>query len=233
MPEFTTPQMALPIALSDKASFRNFCVGAHGELIESLHSCVQLREPKLVYFYGNSGTGKSHLLFSAIRLAAQEAINTSYLSLADPKVNQQMLAMIDAQHLVCIDDVHAWAGDDDREQALFTLFEQIKHAGGQLLISGLKAPAHCGFELRDLVSRLASGLVYPLHALTEEQQFEALQSRANHRGLVISDDAVRYLLSRSSRDTSELFDILDRIDQASLVEKRKVTIPFLQRLLKK
>lgn len=229
----TTPQMALPIALSDKASFSNFCVGNNDELIEALHSCVQLREPQLVFFYGNGGSGKSHLLFAAMRLAGEEVINTSYLSLADPKVNEQMLEMIDAKHLICIDDVHKWVGDDDKEQALFTLFEQIKHAGGQLLISASQAPDNCGFELRDLVSRLASGLVYPLHALSEEQQFAALKLRANHRGLVISDDTVRYLLSRSSRDTSELFDILDQIDQASLIEKRKVTIPFLQTLLKK
>ena len=233
MPSSTTPQMALPIGLCDKASFRNFCVGPNRELIEALRACVQLNDPKLVYLYGTNGSGKSHLMFAAMRLAGEEVINTSYLSLTDPKVNEQMLTMIDAGHLVCIDDIHAWSGDGAAEQALFTLFEQIKHADGRLLISALKAPDNCGFELTDLVSRLSSGLVYPLHALSEEQQFEALQLRANHRGLMISDESVRYLLSRSSRDTSELFDILDRIDQASLIEKRKVTIPFLQALLKK
>lgn len=228
-----TPQMALPIAHSDKASFRNYWAGHNNELVAALRSCVQLGEPKLVYFYGNSASGKSHLLFAAMRLAGQQAINTSYLSLADPKANEQMLSMVGVEQLVCIDDVHAWAGDCVKEAVLFTLFEQIKHAGGQLLIAGQQAPQHSDFSLRDLVSRLSSGLVYALHELNEEQQFEALKLRANHRGLVISDNTVRYLLSRSSRDTSELFDILDRIDQASLVEQRKVTIPFLQALLKK
>jgi len=51
--------------------------------------------------------------------------------------------------------------------------------------------------------------------------------------LLISDDTVKFLLKRSSRDNRELFEILDRIDQASLVEKRRITIPFLQSLFKK
>ena len=55
--------------------------------------------------------------------------------------------------------------------------------------------------------------------------------RAKHRGLSIADDVVRYILTRSTRNTGELLGLLDKIDHASLVEKRKVTIPFLQQIL--
>jgi len=34
-----------------------------------------------------------------------------------------------------------------------------------------------------------------------------------------------------SRDNIELFAFLDKMDKASLAEKRKITIPFLQGLL--
>jgi DnaA family protein len=135
--------------------------------------------------------------------------------------------------VVCVDDIEEWAGDVDKERALFTLFEQIKHAGGQLIVSATQPPNSSDFVIKDLVSRLSSGLIYPLHELNDEHRFEALKMRAKVRGLSISDDAVRYLQSRSSRDTGELFEVLDRIDHASLVEQRRVTIPFLQNLLKR
>ena len=77
-----------------------------------------------------------------------------------------------------------------------------------------------------------SGLIYGLHPLTEEQQLDAIKMRANQRGLLISDDVVKFLLKHSSRDNRELFTILEQIDQASLVEKRRITIPFIQTLLK-
>jgi DnaA family protein len=226
-------QLALPLTSNDKASFENYWLGHNTELVAVIESSVTAGEPKVVYYYGPPGAGKSHLLFAAMRLAKSGVINTSYLSLSDAYVSIDMLAVVDVEHVVCVDDIDAWAGDVDKERALFTLFEQIKHAGGQLIISATQPPHSSGFVIKDLVSRLSSGLIYPLQELNDEQRFEALKMRARVRGLSISDDAVRYLQSRSSRDTGELFEVLERIDRASLVEQRRVTIPFLQDLLKR
>jgi len=224
-------QLALDISIDDKASFENFWVGHNHELATAIETSVRTGDPKLLYFYGPKSAGKSHLLFAAIRLAKEEILASSYVCLSNSRVSESQLEAVDVQHLVCIDDLQAWVANDTAERALFTLLEQIKHAGGQLIVSATQPPEALGFELRDLVSRLSSGLVYPLQTLTEEQQFEALKMRAGQRGLSISEEAVRYLMSRSSRDTGELFELLDNIDRVSLIEKRRITIPFLQTLL--
>jgi DnaA family protein len=190
----------------------------------------------LVFFYGPSGSGKSHLLFAAAQLARSEVVNASYLSLENPLFqsgNSLPLAeMVDVAHLVCIDDATACAGDLEQERSLFSLFEQVKHAGGQLLVAARQAPEQANFMLTDLESRLNSGLIYPLVALSDEQKFEAIKLRARQRGLKIGDEVVRYLLSRGSRDTRQLFEMLDTLDRASLIEKRRITIPFLQSIIK-
>ncbi|MFT7527071.1 MAG: DnaA family protein [Arenicella sp.] len=224
-------QIPLPLNLGDKATLDSFWVGHNTELVNAIKASVETGEPRLVYLYGPSSSGKSHLLFAAMKLAREEVVNTSYVSLLDSNVGPEMLDAIDVAHLVCIDNLEAWAGDADKERALFSLFEQVKHANGQMLISSCQAPELCGFSLADLISRLSSGLVYPISELSEQQQFEAIKMRSNNRGLTISDDAVKYLLSRSSRDTGELFALLDEIDQASLIEQRKLTIPFLQSVI--
>lgn len=224
--------MVLPLGSNDQASFDNFWVGHNNELVTAIQASIRKGEPRLLYLYGPAGSGKSHLLFASTRFAKDEIQDSTYLSLRDSYASPAMLDEVDVHHLVCIDDIHEWAGDAEREQALFALFEKVKSAKGQLLIGATQAPQACGFALRDLVSRLASGLVYAVSALTEEQQFEAIKLRAHQRGLRISDDTVRYLLSRSTRDTTELFSILDEIDRASLIEKRRITIPFLQTVLR-
>lgn len=224
--------MALPLAHGDKASFENYWVGHNSELVTALRASIETGEPKVIYFYGPAGAGKSHLLYAAMRLAKEEIINTTFLALDNANVGPEMLSVVDVEHVVCVDNIQIWAASESRERALFTLFEQIKHAGGQLIVSASQAPENAGFLLRDLISRLSSGLIYPIHSLNEEQQLAALKMRASQRGLSISDETVRYLITRSSRDSSELFSILDRIDKASLVEKRRITIPFLQALLK-
>lgn len=239
----TGGQLAFPLAGDDKASFENFWQGENRELVSCLKSVLARRkshldvelehavQPKVIYAYGPEGCGKSHLLYAVMRAARELDIQHSYSSLSDNYISPEMLETINASGLVCIDNIQAWACDNRRERALFTLFEQIKHAGGQLIVMAKQAPEVSQFSIRDLVSRLSSGLIYPMHELSDEQRFEALKMRAGHRGLVMSDDVLKFLVSRASRNTRELFAFLDEMDKASLVEKRKITIPFLQSLL--
>ncbi len=224
-------QLAFPLAGDDKASFENFLVGRNTEIVNALKSLTSQNEPKVVYLYGPEGSGKSHLLYALLRMAKSNDVATSYLSLQDEFVSPEMLEVMNFSGVVCLDNVHCWAGDDAKERALFTLFEQVKHGAGQLVLTAKQSPDMSEFLLRDLISRLSSGLIYALQELGDSQRYDALKMRANHRGLVITDDVLKYIVSRTPRDNTKLFALLDKIDKASLVEKRKITIPFLQHLL--
>ena len=227
-------QLVLALGTDDKASFDNFYVTEHAELITAIRKMVVQGEPDLVFFYGTTSAGKTHLQTAAMRLSERKS---AYLSLAQAHATVEFVDSMAAPvlqrsgGLLCLDDIDAWAGDDHKERALFSLFEQVKASAGLLLLSAAQAPSACGFALPDLVSRLASGLVYPLRALNEPEQFAIVKSHAKRRGLPMSDEVVRYLLNRASRDTRELLHLLDKIDHLSLVEQRRITIPFLREVL--
>ncbi|MBX2846886.1 MAG: DnaA regulatory inactivator Hda [Acidiferrobacterales bacterium] len=225
-------QMALPIALDDKASFANYFADSNIELVEVLKASIKQGQQAILFFYGISGCGKSHLMFAFQRFAKQSNIKSVYIALSNPQVSLQMLEMIDPKTIICIDDIDAWAGDSAKETVIFSLFERVKQGNGSLIVSAKNPPEASNFRLKDLASRLNSGLVYPVHRLDDNQCFAAIKLRAENRGLRIADEVVRYLLNRSSRDTAELFSLLDQIDKASLIEKRRITIPFLQSVLK-
>ena len=74
-------------------------------------------------------------------------------------------------------------------------------------------------------------MVYHVKQLSDDGKFAAIQARAKYRGLMIQDDAIRYLLTHHARDNKSLFASIDQLDKASLVAKRKVTVPFLQQVL--
>ncbi len=224
-------QLAMPLSVDQKASFDNFWVGEHRELLASFKAAVELGEPRLLYCYGPTAVGKSHLLYAAMRLATQRQVNTSYLPLRDPYINTDMLSLVDVSNVVCVDDINAWAGDDLKERALFSLFEQIKSSDGRLLVTSSNAPAEQGFVIPDLISRLASGLLYPLRELKDLEQRAVMKLRAKHKGLDINDDVLKYLSERTSRDTAKLIALLDELDRAALVAKRRITIPFVKQYL--
>ena len=46
----------------------------------------------------------------------------------------------------------------------------------------------------------------------------------------MAEKVARYVLHRYPRDAHSIFNLLERIDEASLVRQRRVTIPFLRTL---
>ncbi|NVL32138.1 DnaA regulatory inactivator Hda, partial [Pseudomonas syringae pv. actinidiae] len=80
-------------------------------------------------------------------------------------------------------------------------------------------------------SRLTMALVFQMRGLSDEDKLRALQLRASRRGLHLTDDVGHFILTRGTRSMSALFELLERLDQASLQEKRKLTIPFLKETL--
>src|SRR5690606_29473922 len=130
--------------------------------------------------------------------------------------------------LVALDHLQAVAGQPDWEEALFHLFNRIRDRQSHLLIAADQAPAHTAVRLPDLLSRLSWGVVYQVQELDDNDKILALMLRARKRGLNLSDDVARFMLSRGPRDMQGLCDLLDRLDAASLAAQRKLTIPFVK-----
>jgi DnaA family protein len=95
------------------------------------------------------------------------------------------------------------------------------------------APRQAAWVLDDWRSRAGSCLVYQLRELDDEGRIEALRLRAAQRGLQLPYETSEYLLKRMPRDLPTLFQILDALDEASLVEQRRLTIPFIRDALEK
>lgn len=126
------------------------------------------------------------------------------------------------------DNVHLL--DNDAQIDLFNIYNQLKEAGGTLITAGLHAPTQMGLR-DDLATRLAWGLVYQLHPLTDMEKAEALQAHARERGMKLPDEVVDYCLRFLRRDLPSLMAVLDALDEWSLITKKPVTVSMLRKLL--
>ncbi len=227
-------QMALDISLREKVSFSSFVVGHNKELV---HHLAQVAEGKEIFaplfIWGESGGGKSHLLNSCYRHAEEKGLKPWFVSLSDlssSKGSEEILADLDEYDIYLIDGLDQVAGMRGWEEKLFQLCNASRDRGKSIIISAVEPPTALNIGLRDLVTRLMSGLTYQVLPLAEAQKITALQERAKDRGFEINEDAVKFILNRYRRETGNLFRILDQLDQASLEHKRLITIPFLRSL---
>ncbi len=230
-------QLPLNLRLKDASSFGNFLPGPNREVLEQLRGSVVKAATQtgattpMLYLWGAEGSGKTHLLQAACRLAQELGMAPAYVPLADVMaLTPSLLEGIEAMPLVCLDDVERAANRPEWEAALFSLAERLRAAGGVLVIGAIAPPDRLGLKLPDLASRLAWGATYAMQPLSDAQKLEAVRLRAQHRGFEMPEDVARYILSRYPRDLRSLFDLLDRIDRATLAEQRRVTIPFLRQM---
>jgi len=226
------PQLPLGLALRDSARFASFFPGPNAEAVRCLQAAATGAGESLVYLSGATGLGKSHLLQAACHEAARHESAAAYLPLdALKSLSPDLFEGMEAMPLICVDDVDAIAGLPDWETGLFHLFNRMQHSGGRLLLAGTGRADAIGIVLPDLVSRLCWGVTYVLKPIDEQSVQVALQHRATSRGLELPEETVAFLLKRIPRDLPSVFELLDRLDAASMVEQRRLTIPFVKTVL--
>jgi DnaA family protein len=197
-------------------------VGSAGARLMRLHG--------LVYIYGMSGSGKSHLLQGICHESQDRGHSAIYLpslGILEPSV----LDSLEAVDLVCLDDVDDVMGLADWQQALFHLVNAMKDSGRKLVLSGSTSVAGLKIGLADLDSRLKSAFLLQTDQLDDDQKLEVVRRKAQRRGFDMSDEVCRYILARSRRDLHHLAQLVEQLDEETLRQQKKVTIPFVRQAL--
>lgn len=225
-------QMPLPFARFERIDFELFQTRHNLDAVASLKQAAVGEDNHNVYIWGQTGTGKSHLLQAACTLASDSGRTAAFIPLARHReIRQEMLSGLAEFDLVCIDDLGYIQGNASWERPLFNLFNEMRDRQRPMLFTADKSPSGIGITMPDLKSRLAWDLVYHLSPADERTLIAALQQRATARMFDLPDEVVEFLVRRVARDTHSLFAMLDRLDEASLQSKKKLTVPFVKSVL--
>ena len=230
---FLFEQQPLALQLRDDATFDNYYAADNAILVAQLRRQLEGDE-RYIYIHGANGSGRSHLLQAACHRADQLAMASVYLPLQalQDYSAQELFDGLERVSLVCLDDIHCVAGKPQWEQPLFNVFNRLAEHRVCLLVAGDCAVRELNIQLADLASRLSWASVYHIKALTDAQRIGALQFRAEKRGLQMNDEVAQFIYHRCRRDTETLLDVLGHLDNASLKQQRRLTIPFVKSIMK-
>lgn len=227
---FQSLQLPLQVQINDSATFDNFFAKGRNEQIVAALKKLDSSKEQFFYVYGQKGVGCSHLLQASCHYFSEQGEQTLYMPLGEllEYAPDEILDGLEHVGLLCFDNIDLICGNARWEEALFHFYNRARDAGLTLLMAGSVAPRQLPLTLADLSSRLSWGLVYQLEPLNDEQKIKLLKMRAHRRGLELSDDVARYIVHRSVRDIAELLGLLDKLDNASLIHRRRLTIPFVK-----
>ncbi len=219
-------QLALDIGLGTGPTLANFFAGPNEAALKHLQLWVSnpLRSPVPVYLWGDSASGKTHLLKAVREALREQGASVGWLdsSLLEPPEYEEHWSM------VLIDDVQHFTAV--QQHAAFNWFVNAQTHQRGVLCAGQLPPAD--LKLReDLRTRLGWGHVFHLQVLTETERRAVLRQEADARGVFLGDDVMDFMLSRFSRDLGSLMQLLEQLDVYALQSKRAITIPLIKAML--
>ena len=223
-------QIALDIGLASVPSFDNFFAGPNEAALKHLQlwTSNSLRSPVPTYLWGETGSGKTHLLKAVSEALHVQGARVGWMdasSLEPPEFNESWAAVV-------LDECHLYTAV--QQQVAFNWFvNALNAADGHprwVLAASRLPPADLALR-EDLRTRLGWGHVFELHALTEPERRAVLRVEADARGVFLSDEAMDFMLRRFSRDLSSLMQLLDKLDGYALQTQRAITIPLIKAML--
>lgn len=229
-------QLGFKLQYTFNRKFENFISEKNKYLISYLQQLIEgSQNNKMLYLYGKMASGKSHLLQASAHYARERRQNVFYLPLKSllTSIKIDILEHLDKYDVICIDDIDAICNETAWEEAYFHFYNRIQMAGKVLIFSAQVPATDLNIKLADLKSRLVSVIAFEIATISDEEKIAVLKQESEIKGFTLSNECAQFLLSRYSRDMANLIEVLSTLDEFSLSENRKITIPFIKKYLDK
>ena len=174
-----------------------------------------------IYLWGPSAVGKTHILIATVKKFLnlnKEVIDLSFIDDNDTF----NLGSID---LFFLDDIER--ADGKIQNNLFNIFNMSENENAAIFITGNLPPNQMSLR-PDLRTRLSQCLVLNLKELEDEEKKDVLLKRSYFMGINMKLEIVDYLVKNHNRNMHELIKLIEKIDKESIIQKKRITIPFIK-----
>ena len=82
-----------------------------------------------------------------------------------------------------------------------------------------------------MISRLKKTDHIEIFPVSINKLSDALRFVSNIRSIKLGDNEIKYILTHSKRNMSDLVSVLNKLDELSIQLKRKITIPLIKQVI--
>jgi chromosomal replication initiator protein len=212
--------------LNPKYTFENFVVGSHNRLAEAVASAVVeelgvLYNP--VFFYGNTGVGKTHLMQAignevikkdaqkqVVYVSIEQFLNEMITSIRSKK-EQAFREKYRKVDLLIIDDIQFVESYPKTQEALFHTFNTLYQSNKQIVLAADRPPR----EIKNLTDRLRSrfegGMVADIGVPDYETRMAILQQVVEDNKIEVPNEYLKLIAENIQSNVRELEGALNKI----------------------
>ena len=219
-------------------TFDNFIEGDSNKFARAACLAVAM-EPATTYnplfIYGNSGLGKTHLLYAVINYIKNNHPKMKIVYKKSEDFINELIAAIQrgdtasfknkyrTADVLLIDDIQFIAGKESTQEEFFHTFSALYESGKQIILTSDRPPK----EIKPLEDRLRTRFEGGLLADVQKPSFELrtaiIKKKAAEINMEISNDLVNYMAERLQHDIRQIEGALKKMSAAQRLTGLAIT----------
>ncbi len=179
-------------------------------------------EKNFLNISGEKFSGKTHLIniflkkFSGIKIES-ELLNNE--NLREIKIHQNIV----------LENV----SDKIDEKLIYSLLNIIEQDNKYIIVTSLIPVVDMKFRLNDLKSRSKNFLLQNIEKPDDELMFALILKNLSDRQIFLDKKLIDYIIKRIDRSYSKILDLIYKIDEISLKQKRSINLKIIKEVLEK
>ena len=196
-----------------------------------------------LFIYGNSGLGKTHLLFAIgqsinaqfpkKRIAyvkGDDFTNRMINSLQNKKM-QEFRDEFRKVDLLLVDDIQFIAGKQSIQEEFFHTFNSIYESGNQIVITSDRPPLEMSLLDDRLRTRFEGGVMADVQPPDLETRMVIIRNKAAQLGLILSEEAVSYIAGNITANIRQLEGVIKKLTAYKEILNQVITTESVKRAI--
>jgi chromosomal replication initiator protein len=213
-------------AINREFTFDNFVVGSSNRFAHAAAWAVATKpanayNPLLIY--GESGLGKTHLLYAIANAIKQEHPDFHIVYVKGDQFTNELIAALREGNnmefrnkyrtadLFLMDDIQFIAGKDSTQEEFFHTFNTLYEQKKQIVLTSDRPPEEMSRLEDRLKTRLQWGLLADIQPPDYETRVAIIQNKAKSMGLIMPDDVINYVAENVTSNVRQLEGTVNKI----------------------
>lgn len=227
-------------------TFDTFIVGSSNKFAHAASLSVATNPGKSynpLFIYGNSGLGKTHLLY-AIRneIIKNDPNKTIVYVKGDDFTNELVEALMKKSNIefrqkyrqsdvLLVDDIQFIGGKESTQEEFFHTFNTLYEANRQIVLTSDRPPKEIKTLEDRLRSRFESGLIADIQPPDFETRIAIIKRKAELLEMNLTDDVTEYIATRLKTNIRQLEGVVKKLKAKNQLYGEKININVAQKTI--